>query len=145
MDKPLAPEPHFWDYLIQVGALDQELVSEYRDPTARPWRQLGEILIREGLLSIKQVSSLLGMQADEPAMRIGDLAVREGMLSREQIDDALRIQRQSSPHPLELLAGDERIEQQSLFMGLVGYVRHLEGLVHNLRGECLHSKSGSLA
>ena len=44
MDDPLQPEPKFWQYLSQVGALDPELVDEYRSASPRPWRQLGEIL-----------------------------------------------------------------------------------------------------
>ena len=138
MDNPLFPDHKFWNILTCIGALDQGLVEEYRESSCKQWRQLGEILVREGSLTVKQVAGLLGMQADEPHMRIGDLAVREGLIDGDQLVEALKVQRESCPHPLELMAKDDRLEKGDLFLTLISYVRFLEGTLR--RAEALSKR-----
>lgn len=118
----------FWDCLESSNAIDAKLLAELRSSwTPDSWRPVGEILIREGTLTLRQVAGLIGMQADEPHMRIGDLAVREGLCTPEQIQHALKIQRDSCPGPVELLLRDDRIEGEELLDALLMYARYLEG------------------
>lgn len=140
MDTPLAPDERFWEILTELGVFEASHLSEFRRNHRRPWRQLGEILIRQGALSVKQVGGLLNMQVDEPHMRIGDLAVREGLIDEVQLAKALGAQRRSSPHPLELLAEDDRAPSGSAFQALVAYVRHLEGTVCGLERQLFEAR-----
>ena len=139
---PLAPAPAmtamtrprhhglFWDSLVASEAFDFELVAELKERwTPESWRPLGEVLLREGYLTMRQLGGLLGMQADEPHMRLGDLAVREGLCSVDAIEAALQLQRRSCPGPIELLLQDRRVDRDDLLDALLVYVRFLEGHV----------------
>jgi hypothetical protein len=127
--KPEAPKLDiFWDCLARSVSIDPELVDELHsiwDPQA--WRPVGEILIRKGVLSLKQVTSLIGIQAGEPQLRIGDLAVREGLCTAAQVREALDSQRAACPGPAELLLGDDRVDSEQLLDALLMYARYLEG------------------
>ena len=113
----LVPDDRFWQELVDHGALDRQLVTEYQVTLAmKPWRPLGQVLLEEGLLTLKQVAALVGMQADEPGVRLGDLAVRE-----------------ESPGPIELMLRDHRVDDDAMVNALVGYLQHLEGKVTALR------------
>jgi hypothetical protein len=125
----------FWDCLEASEAVDADLLAELRSSwTPDSWRPVGEILIRSGVLTLRQVAGLIGMQATEPHMRIGDLAIREALCTKEQIMDALRIQRASCPGPIEILMQDERIEGEELLDALLKYARFLEGRLLQQRG-----------
>lgn len=134
---PKAPRLNlFWDCLAANKSIDPKVLEELRaswDPQA--WRPVGEILIRNGILSLTQVASLIGMQAGEPQLRIGDLAVREGLCSAAQVEQALESQRSSCPGPVELLLRDDRIDGEQLLDALLMYARFLEGrLLRNGQG-----------
>ena len=140
MEEKIPPDQKLWDYLSRVVGFDAELQEEYRSTLEMRWIPLGEVLLREGIIRVSQMMTLLDMQVDEPDLRIGDLAVREGFCTHESIQRALAIQREQSPHPVELLLQDPRADQASLLDGVLSYVRHLEGLVHSLRGRNLASE-----
>ena len=55
------------------------------------------------------------------------------MCTAEQLADALSEQRSISPHPIELLLRDPRIEKAGFFGTLIEYVRWLEGRLHAAR------------
>jgi len=125
--RPLALDL-FWDCLKTSSSLDPDLLAELRRSwTPESWRPLGEILVRSGSLTLRQVAGLIGMQATEPHMRIGDLALREGLCTLEQIEDALQQQRVMCPGPIELLMRDKRVDGEQLLDALVKYARSLEG------------------
>lgn len=107
--------PGYWRKLTSQGLVDQSLVGEFlRTTEARPWRPLGEVLLREGCLSMKQVYTLVGMQADEPDVLFGELAVREGLCSKEDVEFALRLQSQSTRNSGgEILVGKDDAETAS--------------------------------
>ncbi len=118
----------FWECLEASNAIDPKLLDEMRASwTPDSWRPLGEILMRNGSLSLHQVAGLIGMQADEPHMRIGDLAVREGLCTVAQVADALQIQRDSCPGPVEILLRDKHLNGEQLLDALLMYARYLEG------------------
>jgi len=118
----------FWESLATSGVLARRLVEELRSRwTPESWRPVGEVMIREGLLTVRQASALLAMQTDEPSMRLGDLAVRECLCTGEELERALEVQRRTCPGPVELLLEDERVRGEDLVGALLRYVRFLEG------------------
>lgn len=137
----------FWDCLAASDSIDPTLLEELRESwTPDAWRPVGEILIRSGVLTLRQVAGLIGMQATEPHMRIGDLAVREGLCTAKQIEVALRVQRESCPGPVELLLRDDRVEGDQLLDALLMYARFLEGrLLRKTQGDGELSLKGSVA
>ena len=123
----------FWRELVEQHVLSPELVEEHRIAAREsPWIPLGKIMMREGVLTVRQVMGLVSIQADEPNIRIGDLAVREGLCTPEDIARCLDVQRQSAPGPIQLLLRDERVSSDRLMNSLVGYIHHLEGRLTSL-------------
>lgn len=134
MPEDLPIDEQFWKELLDHGALNDDLLAEYRQTVAkRPWKPLGRILIDEGILTLRQVAGLFQIQADEPGMRLGDLAVREEYCTVEEIQHALSLQSRTSPGPIELMLRDFRISDENLMDALIGYVHYLEAVVHGLR------------
>lgn len=118
----------FWNQVIEKRALSLDLVEKHRRSMREtPWVPLGRILIREGILSVRQVMGLVAMQVSEPHIRIGDLAVREGLCTPEEVAHCLDQQAASSPGPIHLLLKDENVSQDRLVNALVGYIHFLEG------------------
>ncbi len=132
-EERLQSDYEFWGCLVETCDLDEAIIDEYRTTQSRGWSPLGSILLRDGVLSMSQVIALLAIQANEPDVRIGDLAVREGHCTQATIRKALVVQREESPHPIELLMADSRVDKPTLFDGVTSYVRFLEGLVHRMR------------
>ncbi len=130
MEDPLDAPAEFWKYLVDAGILDPELAEEFHSRTDRAWVPLGRILVSGGVLDHDQVTGLLAIQGDEPHLRLGDLAVREGMCTQDQVAEALREQRALSPHPIELLLRDTRVDKRGLLGPLIDYVQWLEGRLH---------------
>ncbi len=130
MEDTLVQETEFWRYMVEAGAVDSELAEEFASCSRSKWVPLGQVLIQRDVLDISQVMGLLKMQADEPELRLGDLAIREGLCSHEQVRDALAEQRSMSPHPIEMILRDKRLEPGSFFGPLIAYVRFLEGRLH---------------
>ena len=119
-------EYQLWSYLEKTGTLSAEVLAEYREQQQHSWRPLGEILVRGNYLTLHQVSQLLGLQADEPHRRIGELAVREGLLSQAQLEHALAEQRSQASYPLQPMLQDERIDRESLLRALSDHLQRLE-------------------
>ncbi|MDF1798380.1 MAG: hypothetical protein P1V81_04330 [Planctomycetota bacterium] len=118
----------FWESLATSGVLAKRLVEELRSRwTPEAWRPMGEVMVREGLLTVRQASGLLAMQAKEPSMRFGELAVRESLCSNAELEGALELQRRICPGPIEILLEDERVRGEDLVAALLRYVRFLEG------------------
>jgi len=132
MEERLSTDSALWRVLSEIGGFDEALVTEFEQIIEQKWMPIGEVMLREGMLRMREVMALLGIQADEPGQRFGDLAIREGFCTQEQVGKALRIQRETCPHPLELLMRDQRLDQTSLFDGMVEYARYLEGRVRSL-------------
>ena len=132
MSQTQRPSHHelLWESLATSGAISAELIQELKQRwTPDSWKPLGELLLRDGKLTVRQVAGLLGVQAEEPHVRIGDLAVREGFCSRAEIEQALQDQRDRCPGPIDILLQDQRVERDELLDALLRYVRFLEGRV----------------
>lgn len=122
----------FWQQLLDAGVLDEDLANEFDRAANAAWTPIGKLLVQSGALSMAQLMSLLGMQADEPYVRLGDLAIREGFCDLEQIRGAVEEQQRSCPHPVELLLADSRIDNGTLFGPLIDYMRWLESRLNAL-------------
>ncbi|PIQ27395.1 hypothetical protein COW36_22605 [bacterium (Candidatus Blackallbacteria) CG17_big_fil_post_rev_8_21_14_2_50_48_46] len=51
--------------------------------------RLGEVLLRDGKLKLKQFAALMEDQLAMPEKRIGDLAVEKGYISQDELLDSL--------------------------------------------------------
>lgn len=122
----------FWTQVIEERSLSPDLVENYRRSRADTSRvPLGRILIRERVLSVRQVMALISMQIEEPDIRIGDLAVREGFCTTEDIERCLDVQLATCSASVEDLLQDGEVAEPLLIHALVGYVRFLEQQLEN--------------
>lgn len=136
MQDALSKSDEFWKQLIQHHVLDLDQVESYRRAERdAPWIPFGRILIRQGILTVRQVMGLVAIQATEPHVRIGDLAVREGHCTPEDVARCLDLQSRASPGPIEMLLRDGDVSDDKLVNALVGYIHHLEGRVESLTAE----------
>ena len=74
---------------------------------------MGQILVQEGILTVKQVAEILRVQSDTRDC-FGEIGIERGMLTPVSLIWALEEQYQRTPHPLEIirefdLAPDVRI------------------------------------
>jgi hypothetical protein len=117
----------FWNQVIEERSLSPDLVENYRRSRSDTSRvPLGRILIRERVLSVRQVMTLVSMQIEEPDVLIGDLAVREGFCTKEAIDQCLDVQLATCSASVEDLLQDGNVSEPLLVHALVGYLRFLE-------------------
>ena len=112
--------------LVEEGVLTTEAAAALRQRAADSWVPLGKLLRQRSLITMTQLLDLLDAKSREPGARIGDLAVRAGFCTREQVDLCLALQRELSPHPLEILARDRTCDPIRMCQALTRYVRELD-------------------
>ena len=80
-------------YLYQQGRLDAVESMVVMDSLVKRRPPIGRIAVREGLLSVKEVMTILAAQSDAgPRIRFGEMAVRMGYLTEGDLDWLLRTQ-----------------------------------------------------
>jgi hypothetical protein len=112
--------------LLNEGVIDSTTAEATLERLRDSWIPLGRILRQHNKLSMSHLMQLLQLQSGEPHLRLGELAVREGFCSDADVRDALRMQREVSPHLLDMLAGDPKVELGKLMQVATRYVRLLE-------------------
>jgi hypothetical protein len=123
---PTRRDEAFWYGLIESETLDRRLVDEYLRVHAELGpKPLGAILVQAGFLTVRQVATLLGMQADEPYVRIGELAVREGYCALEDVEAALALQLQAGADA-DGARPSASATPEEVHRALVDYVHFLE-------------------
>jgi hypothetical protein len=123
------------DLLLNEGVIDGATAAATLERLRDSWVPLGRILRQHNKLSMSQLMELLQLQAGEPHLRLGELAVREGFCSDADVRDALRMQREVSPHLLDMLASDPKVELGKLMQVATRYVRLLEARLGRSRIE----------
>ena len=116
----------FCRYLVDQGLLSEEDVERLEAGSRERGMRLGQLLLKDRALSLKQVLTVLERQEDEPGRLFGELAVDEGLLSREQLEQALVRQRISRPHPAEVILEMGALEPRALLEALISYAKILE-------------------
>jgi hypothetical protein len=114
------------DMLVEEGLTSPSTVAKIRIKAKEAWVPIGKILRQRGHLTMIQLMRILELQTSEPHLRLGELAVREGFCTEEDILEALRLQREASPHALELLLSEVQCDQKQLCRVLIRYIRQLE-------------------
>ena len=127
MTSPLSTVAHgLLEILVEEQVITHSEADRLRGRVRDGWMPIGRILRQRGHISMSQLMDLLQMQTQEPHLRLGELAVREGHCTEEDTVVALLIQRESSPHPLEVLLAEVPFDTDRLCRALLRYVRSLE-------------------
>ncbi len=120
------PVLDLFDALVRERLIDPSQAESLRRRAQSAWQPLGKILRQRGHITMEQLIGLLDRQAREPAKRLGDLAVEAGYCTRVQLEECLATQRDSSPHPVEVLLSEHHLDPVRLLRALVPYLRQLE-------------------
>lgn len=98
------------DMLVEAGHLSRGQLEQALAVQKDSGGKLGEILLRMGLLNVRQLNSVLGFQQmqdrGQPApgpLKLGEIMVAAGYVSRQQLDEALSRQIDSGKKLGELL------------------------------------------
>jgi hypothetical protein len=92
----------FGQFLINNGVVDDENVFEGLNIQRKWTPPIGKVAIKEKLLSVKDIMSILYHQAGSAKM-FGELAVEMQFLNEEQVGLLLEMQRASRPRIGEIL------------------------------------------
>ncbi len=95
-------------YLVESEAItaNQFVSAIQRQQESR--RPIGELLLRQGLMTMKQVFAVLSQQSESQA-RFGEIAIENGFINRNQLSHILMEQAEKGESLSEIL-----IDQKSL-------------------------------
>ena len=87
------------DLLVQAGRITSEQLELAIAEQKRSGEKLGEVLVRQGLLTKRELYGVLDFQQNQGntnqipgPLKLGEILVSSGTISRNQLDDALRKQ-----------------------------------------------------
>ena len=117
------------DMLVGDGLISTSTALGIWNRVRDSWMPIGEVLRQQGRISTNQLMDLVQMQAAEPHLRLGEIAIREGVCTERDILDAIQLQRESTPHPLEILLSDVHCDRERLWRIIVRYLRQVESRI----------------
>jgi tetratricopeptide (TPR) repeat protein len=62
--------------------------------------RLGDLLVRDGVLTPEQVREAIGLQAKEPERRLGEILLGQGWIQRARLEDYIRLQVEEAVYSL---------------------------------------------
>lgn len=116
----------FVQFLLDRSMIDGEAAARVRERAATERSAIGQILVMQGLLSVRQVMNVLEQQADDPGVRFGELALKLGYLTTVQLESALQFQRSHRRHQVAIVRDEGLLRGPELNGAIVGYVQLLE-------------------
>ena len=126
MHRPPIFSTQLLDMLVDDQLIDRDTRERILARTRDQWVPFGKILKQRGRLTMTQLMSLLEQQNESPELLLGELAVRAGYCTEEDVYEALRVQREISPHPLEVLVREVAVDRERLIAVFIRYVRRIE-------------------
>jgi hypothetical protein len=132
MDSKKAPSEELLDLLVAEGAVPRPVADALRSRLRESWMPIGKILRQKGWISMPQLTEMLQLQSHSP-LRLGEIACSLGYCTAQQIEEALQIQREMSPHALDLVFGSAGVDVEKVMKSVTRYVRTLESRIHAVR------------
>ncbi|MBK8717433.1 MAG: hypothetical protein IPN32_22210 [Deltaproteobacteria bacterium] len=115
----------FAQFLLDREAIDAAQAAEVRRACEGERVPIGQLLMQSGMLSVRQIMHVLELQADAPTEKFGQLAVRCGYISMRQLEDGLGMQQRTRRHAIEvvsrmgLLRPDQLVELSGAYVALL--------------------------
>ncbi|ABA89302.1 repeat-containing protein [Syntrophotalea carbinolica DSM 2380] len=111
--------------LLQAGHINEAQLEEALAEQKRTGEKLGDVFVRLGFLSKRQLDALLDFQRVQGAtemaagpLRLGDILVSAGHLSRGQLQDALKKQKISRKKLGEILVDEGYVQLRQVKQGI---------------------------
>lgn len=112
-------------YFQARGLLTSSDVVRVRTAMQQRRPRIGEVLVRQRMLHIKDVLKVLEEQAVTPD-RFGEIAIRMGLLSPSAVHAALDLQRSMTPSAITILQEEGIVDAGEALQTLGQYVAVLE-------------------
>lgn len=116
----------FLAFMVQHGCLTGDEAEALRDRARGTRQRIGQMMLREGLVTAKELFRLLKMQRLEVDLPLGELAVDAGYIDGHQLDRLLSRQAGTQRHPAEVLVDEGHIDANRLLEAMAAYIRTSE-------------------
>lgn len=116
----------FAQFLADRGCIEASQAEELRHKAEKGRVPIGQLFIRRGLCSVRQVMDLVARQAECPTVRFGELALRCKYVTTLQLEEVLSFQKHHRSHQIEVAQFERLMPKQELFDHVVSYVRFME-------------------
>ncbi len=121
---------NFIRFLNAESLLSYEDAKELTEASEQANALFGQLLLRRGVLTLREMVGLLEKQARDPAKRLGELAVAAGHLTEQQLGEFLAEQPSAGgQHPIDTLRMRGLLSPESLLEALVAYVKQTDDIV----------------
>ncbi len=102
-------------HLYQTGVITAEMGMQVLSARVRRRTPIGRLAVDQGLLTVKEVMTVLQLQADHNTeVRFGEAAVSMGLLTAEELDWLLRSQTRAMPSEESLLREMTQVTEDNL-------------------------------
>ncbi len=135
MEQSRTPDEAFLERLVQECAIDRASAESMRCRLRDTWVPLGQILRQKGWLTMNQLAEALERQSREPGLALGEIVLETGACTPAQLAAALKVQRELSPHVLDLMAEARNVDSVALLRAVARYVRDLENRLSEVRSD----------
>ncbi len=116
---------HFGLYLKNKGVISAEQLVAALEVQMQTLVPIGQLALEEGILSARDIFSVLHAQHDSPLERFGDLAVEMGLMTRDDVTRLLMIQADRKRPIAEILVAERVLSQQQVNGELAAYRQSL--------------------
>jgi hypothetical protein len=114
---------HFGFYLKKRGIISAEQLVAALEAQLETLTPIGQLALEEGVLSARDIFTVLQLQTDSPSERFGDLAVELGMMTRDELMRLLMIQADRKQPITDILVGQGTITPAKAAAELAAYRR----------------------
>jgi hypothetical protein len=103
----------YLQYLVDRKILDEVVALDVRDQQQRETPPIGRLAVVEGVLTMKQVFTIVNAQGDSDK-RFGEMAIKMGFMKTAQLLILLDIQRTKRPGLNEIIEGMGLADEETL-------------------------------
>ena len=114
---------HFGLYLKKKGIISAEQLVAALDEQMSTLVPIGQLALEEGVLSARNIFTVLHAQSDSPTERFGELAIEMGMMTRDELMRLLMIQADRRRPIVEILVGQGVLTERQAAAEMAAY-RH---------------------
>lgn len=132
----------FVQFLLEREEIGQRYADQVRQRAKEERAPIGQLLIRRGVLRVKEVMKVLELQAETPGVRFGDLAVQAGYLTARELESVLAYQRSHRLHQVEIIYSENLMGETRCSHLVISYIRYLETHVSEGNADPLLSMVG---
>jgi hypothetical protein len=118
---------HFGLYLKKKGIISSDQLVAALEEQVNTLVPIGQLALEEGVLSARDIFTVLHAQSDSPAERFGELAIEMGMLSRDQLTHLLMVQADRRRTIAEILVSQGAVSEMAMAAEMAAFRRVLLG------------------